>query len=143
MKLQDLIPNVVYDNDQYEFKNVFYKYRLATDIDDKYLQVYSISDGESLEKISYELYNDTVYFWTIIIINNIFDPIFDLPLPEDAIQATARDKSTIDGVLDLNLYSTNYDDLTTENDNKREVKVVKPEYLSQFLTEMVRQSVNT
>lgn len=142
MKIQDIIPDVEYDGGQYKFKNVFYKYNLATDIEDKYLQVYQITDGQALEDISYELYDDPVYFWTIIIINNILDPIFDLPLPEESIQEIARDQSTTNGVLDIAEYSTNYDTMTAENDAKRNIKVIKPDYLSAFLTEMIRQSVN-
>lgn len=143
MKIQDLVPDVTYDNGQYKFKNIFYKYNLATDIDEQYLQVYKISDGETLEDISNELYNDPVYFWTIIIVNNFQDPIFDLPLPEEAIQEIGQDMSTTNGVLDPAEYATNYDTLTEENDAKRDIKVIKPDYLSAFLTEMVRQSVNT
>jgi len=142
MKLQELIPNVEYGDSQYLFKNIFYKYNLDTPIDEKYLKVYSIADGETLEGISYELYDDTIYFWTIIIINGIFDPIFDLPLPEEAIQQIARENSTINGILDIALYSTNYDILTDENDAKRNIKVIKPGYLGQFLTQIIKQSVN-
>jgi hypothetical protein len=142
MKIQDLIPNVEYGSGQYTFKNIFYKYNLNTPIDEKYLKVYSMADGETLEGISYALYDDTIYFWTIMIVNGIFDPIFDLPLPEEAIQQIAREKSTINGILNISLYSTNYDILTDENDVKRNIKVIKPGYLGQFLTEIIRQSVN-
>lgn len=142
MKIQELIPSVLYDNDQYKFLNIFYKYNLKTDIGDKYLQVYKIIDGQTLEDISYIMYDDPIYYWTIIIINNIHDPIFDLPLPEDSIQEVARDMSLVNNVLDLGLYSTNYDTLSAENDAKRNIKVIKPAYLSQFLTNMIRESVN-
>lgn len=142
MKIQELIPNVTYSN-AYIFKNIFIKYNLATDIEDKYLQVYSISDGETLEDISYQIYGDTVYFWTIIIVNNFFDPIFDLPLPEDSIQEIARDLATDDsGNIDQTEYSTQYDTLTDANDVKRDIKVIKREYLSAFLTKITRESVN-
>jgi hypothetical protein len=143
MKLQDLIPNVTYSN-KYVFKDIFYKYHLATDIEDKYLQVYRISDGETLEDISYQIYNDPIYFWTIIIVNDLYDPIFDLPLPEDSIQEIARDLATgDDGEIDDAVYITKYDELTESNDAKREIKVIKREYLSEFLTKMIRQSVNS
>jgi len=142
MKIQDVLPNVIVDNGQYQFKNIFYKYNLVEDLEDKYLQVYNISDGQMLEDISYEMYDDPIYYWTIIIVNNITDPIFDLPLPEESIQEIARDQSYVNGSLDLNLYSTNYDTMSTENDTKRNIKVIKREYLSQFLTEIIKRSVN-
>ena len=142
MKITEIIPDVEYGNGQYKFKNLFYKYHLATAIEEKYLQVYKITDGETLEDISNELYGDPEHFWTIIIVNDMLDPIFDLPLPEESIQEIARDMSEVDGVVDDTLYATNYDTLTEENDQKRNIKVIRPAFLSSFLTEMIRQSVN-
>ena len=142
MKLTALIPNVEYDNGQYMFKNIFHKFILTEPIQEKYLQVYSISDGESLEDISYAVYGDPVYFWTIMIVNNLLDPIFDLPLAESAIQEMARDLSYVDGELDMNSYVSNYDILVSQNDQKRQINVIKREYLNKFLTEMIRSSEN-
>lgn len=143
MKIQDIIPNIEYDNSQYKFNNIFFKYNLKTPIEEKYLQVYSISDGESLEDISYQMYGDPVYFWTIIIINDMSDPLFDIPLPEDTLQEIARDMSTDGtGQLDFVEYSSQYDTLTASNDEKRNIKVIKSDYLNQFLTEMIKESVN-
>lgn len=142
MKLQEIIPNVIYDNGEYKFKNIFYKYVLTEPIEDKYLSVYRLSDDETLEDVSYEMYGDPIYFWTIIIINNLSDPIFDIAISEDAIQRMARYKSTVDGELDMDLYIQNYDELSTENDTKRELKVIKTEYLNKFLTEVIRSTEN-
>jgi hypothetical protein len=144
MKIQEIIPNITYAGGEYRFLNIFHKYNLATPIEDRYLQVYSMSDGESLEDVSFEMYGDTQYFWTIIIVNDFNDPIFDLALPEDTIQEIARDLATdVDGNLDLSEYSTQYDLLTDQNDAKKSIKVIKNEYLSSFLTQIIRESVNT
>ena len=137
MHLPDLIPNVIIDN-EYTFKNIFFKFNLKELIDEKYLQVYNIKDGDLLETISYKVYGDTRYFWTIMIVNNITDPIFDIAIPDDAIQRMARDKASLSGVIDYTLYSQIYDELSEENDLKREIKIIKPDYLGSFLTEISR-----
>jgi len=66
MNIQELIPDVLYDNGVYKFKNIFWKYILNTPIEEKFLQIYRLSDGQSLEDVSNELYNDTIFFWTIM-----------------------------------------------------------------------------
>jgi len=139
MDITEIIPDVEYDSGAYKFKNIFFKYFLDTEIEDKYLQVYRLSDGETLEDVSYNLYGDTSYFWTILIVNGFNDPIFDIALSENAIQATAKDISMVDGVLDEGLYFTNYDFLTEQNDSKRSIKVIKNDYLNKFLTQLIRQ----
>ena len=138
MNITEIIPDIEYSNSQYKFKNVFYKYFLRTPIEEKYLQVYRLSDNESLEDVSYNMYGDTSYFWTIMIVNNFVDPIFDIALSESAIQEMAKDLSKIDGVLDSALYFSTYEELSEQNDAKRTIKVVKTEYLNKFLTELIR-----
>lgn len=139
MKFFELLPRITYDS-QYDIRNLFYKYYFPNDIDPIYLTTYRISDGESLESISHELYEDSSLWWLLAILNDIRDVIFDLPLDEDAIQEMAKDLSTINLVLDLSLYSTNYDTLTDENNDKRVIRVVRPEFIQKILTEIVRQT---
>lgn len=137
MNFTDLIPNVTIDN-KYVFQNIFFKPNLNTDLDDKYLQIYKISDGELIEHISYNVYGDTRYTWVIMVVNNFTDPIFDLALPDDAIMRRAQDEATIGGTIDYEKYSILYDKLSEENDNKRNIKVIKNEYLGSFITEVIR-----
>ena len=44
-----------------------------------------ISDNENLESISYDLYENTIYHWTILFINNRADYIGDFPLSQNAL----------------------------------------------------------
>ena len=143
MKLHELTPEVIFDN-KYKMNNIFFKYNLNTVIEERYLMVYQIQDGQMLENISYEIYGDTEYFWILMIINNLNDPIFDIALPDDAIQRTAIERSrNNDGSINHALYSTNYDQLSQENDAKRNIKVIKPEYLNEFLTKIIKLSNNS
>lgn len=139
MKFFELLPTINYDN-QYSIKNLFWKYYFPDDIDPIYLTTYRISEGQCLESISYELYEDSSLWWLLAILNDIRDVIFDMPLDEEALQDMAKDLSTVDDVLDLSLYSTNYDTLTDENDDKRVIRVIKPEFIQKILTEIVRQT---
>ena len=139
MKLNEIIPTVEYDNGQYKFRNIFFKHYLKTEIEEKYLQIYRLSDGETLEDVAYNLYGNTEYFWTILIINNFTDPIFDIALSEDAIQEQARDLSMVDGVIEDSLYFQTYDQISRENDNKRNIKVIANNYLNTFITNLIRE----
>jgi len=137
MKLNDIVPTIDYGG--YKFRNIFFKYYLKTPIEDKYLQVYRLSDGESLEDVSFHVYGDTQYFWTILIVNNFTDPIFDIALSEESIQEMARDMSKVNGVLNEVLYFQNYEKLSNENDVKRNIKVISNQYLNTFITNLIRQ----
>ena len=39
-----------------------------------FYQKYFIADGETPETISHKIYNDSVYYWTILMVNNIINP---------------------------------------------------------------------
>ena len=140
MKYFTLLPKITYDNDLYSIRNLSYKYYFSENIDDKYLTTYKISDNESLESICFKLYNDTSIWWLIAILNDIRDVIFDMPLNEDSLQNLCRNISVDElGDLDVDLYATNYDLITTENDEKRTIRVVKSEFIQKILTEIIRQ----
>jgi hypothetical protein len=139
MDLFELIPIIEYGGTT-EVRNIFYKYYLATQIDEKFLFSYRISQRESLESIAYDQYNDTSLWWILAIINDIRDPLFELPVSESVIQAAARDQATIDDVLDVELYAEVYDDLDEENNQKRVIKIVKPEFMSAVLAEIIRDA---
>jgi hypothetical protein len=139
MDLFELVPKIEYNN-THEVRNIFYKYYLKTAIDEKFLFSYRVSQNESLESIAYDQYSDSSLWWIIAIINDIRDPLFELPLSESVIQNAARDQATIDGELDVELYVEIYDDLDEENDNKRVIKVVKPEFMSTVLAEIIKDA---
>lgn len=139
MKYFDLLPKVLYDNDLFSIRNLFYKFNFVEDIPIEYLYNYTIKDGESLETISFMEYNDPSLWWLLAIINDMRDIIFDMPLDSISLKKIATDQSTIDNVLDLNLFSTNYDILEAENDNKRIIKILKNKYLSDVLINIIRE----
>jgi hypothetical protein len=65
--------------------------------------------------------------------------IWDLPVPDDVLQTIAK-QMTIDteGFLDLGVYGTNYDDLQSENDDKRKIKILKSDFVNEFLSDVLK-----
>jgi hypothetical protein len=139
MEYFDLLPKIKYSTEEFDIRNLFYKFDFIQTIPSKYLYSYRIADGENLETIAFEIYNDPVLWWLLAIINNITDVVFELPLSSEILQKIARDQSTIDDVLDMELFSTNYDILEIENDQKRLIKVLKPQYLKEVIVNLIRE----
>jgi len=139
MEYFDLLPKIAYSTEEFNIRNLFYKFDFIQTIPSKYLYSYRMTDGENLETIAFKVYDDPVLWWLLAIINNITDIIFELPLTSEILQKIAIDQSTIDGVFDIELFSDNYDILEQENDQKRLIKVLKPQYLKEVIVNLVRE----
>ena len=137
MKFFKLLPKINYE--EYKIRNLFYKFYFLIDIPNKYLYQYIIKDNENLESISFDIYNDSAYWWLLAIINDIRDIIFDLPLDVITLQKIATSESSPEGVLDLNLFSIAYDILEIENDLKRNIKILKPEFLNTVIGNIIKE----
>lgn len=135
-----LLPKINYDVKNYTIRNLFQKFDFTEAISDKYLYNYTLKDEENLETVSFDIYQDPIYWWLLAIINDISDVIFDLPLSTEILQRIARDQSMVNDVLDLELFSINYDILEKENDKKRTIKVLKPQYLNEVIVNIIRKS---
>lgn len=79
-------------DDKYIVPDYFSKdiavYNIVTDML-PYLETYSISNGDKLERISYELYGTTDY-WDILLMINERDPLFDMPFKYDIVEETVE-----------------------------------------------------
>lgn len=112
---------------------------------------YEMTDGERIENVSYNFYGSTQYHWVLIFINGIKDPLNDLPQRDYIIrQACADIYGNLDGVhhyensnrpgeiidaFSSNAYPiTNIEFMTAENEKKRRIKILRPEYLSKFVS---------
>lgn len=104
-------------------------------IEDKgdFFYEYKIEGSKNVDTISYEIYEDPSFYWLIIMINNIQDVFFDLPLSENELRLIAKEKVEQDGVGMDKFYSY-YKELEEENNEKRIILAVRPEYLNRFLT---------
>lgn len=111
---------------------------------------YDVLDGETPEIVADRFYNNPTYHWVILHINDILDPRFDWPLSSASLVSYAQGKYS-------NIYATHhYEDsngyivesdtsgatpvsnFTYEdrlNDEKRRIKILKPQYVSTVVSE--------
>ncbi|GAH03022.1 unnamed protein product [marine sediment metagenome] len=134
MKYFELLPIIPHGD--FQVRNIFNKYILDEPIEDKFLFTKIMQEQDTLESIAFGEYGDSELYWTLVIINDIRDMIYDLPVPDNVLQTIAK-QMTIDqeGFLDLGVYGTNYDALQAENDDKRKIKVLKADFINEFLSD--------
>lgn len=137
MRYFELLPKLQYGD--LTIRNIFNKYILDNPLEDRYLYTKTLREHETLESVAYDEYSDPELWWVLVIINDIRDVIFDLPVPDEALQAIAR-QMTLDseGSLDLAVYGANYDDLQSENNDKRAIKVLKADFVNAFLADALK-----
>lgn len=137
MKYFRLLPIIAHGD--FQVRNIFNKYILDDPIEDKYLFTKTMQENETLESVANDEYGDSELFWVLVILNDIRDMIFDMPLPDDVLQTIAK-QMTMDseGFLDLVVYGTNYDALQDENDQKRYIKVLKADFINEFLSDALK-----
>lgn len=112
---------------------------------------YDMADGEKIENVAYNFYGSTQYHWVLIFINGIKNPLNDLPQKDYVIRAACADiYGNIDGLhhyeninrpgeivdfLANDSYPvTNIEHMLAENEKKRRIKILRPEYLSKFVS---------
>jgi len=107
---------------------------------------YIVSDGETIESLSYDFYGDVKYNWVIMLMNDIIDPFYDWPLNQDEMRNFIDQKygvgndsqthhwqlngrvvpaSTLNAVSITNLA---YEELL--NEEKRKVKILNEVWIS-------------
>ena len=124
---------------------------------------YSIRSGETPEEIADKLYNDPELHWIILMVNNITDRYHQWPLNENQFQAYINDKyDNIDAVhhyettqtscdttlkIDVGTVNTDYPSATAitnyeyevaREDEKRQIRLLDPRYIDQFIEEVER-----
>lgn len=112
--------------------------------------IYIAKDGETPEIISHKKYKSTQYHWVIMLLNEKFDPWRDFPQSDANLIKMAKEK-----YLDINSvhhYEDGFGNWVDEftsgktpitnieyerqlNEQKREVKILRPELLAEFVTQ--------
>ena len=90
-----------------------------------------------MDVISYSIYGDASYYWTIILINNIQDTFFDLPLSQEELRLHVIKKMELDGIPEDEIsdrYYQYYIQAEEENNLKRNILVVRPEFINTFVS---------
>lgn len=133
-RLFDNLSDIEYviNNKKYIIKNIFNIDKIYKNIkkfdNPKYYFFYTISDGEKWESIAYKVYNDINSFWILILLNGIEDVYYDFILTyEELVKATLfKDEQNMSS-------QSSFDEAMDINDTKRQIKVLKPEYLQEFI----------
>ena len=82
------------DEKVYQLTNICESYALKRlNIDKTYLyQDYFVQADSTPESISNDIYKTVKYWWVIMIVNNIVNPFYDLPLSHDLIVGYCTDR---------------------------------------------------
>jgi len=115
-------------------------------------ELYRLSEGEKPEDVAYRLYGDVSYYWIILLMNDISDPLNEWFRSDDEMELFLIGKY-MDEVNSVHHYEdpegyviNDYVDITTItisnrqyeeslNDDIREIKILRPNYLLQLINE--------
>lgn len=118
---------------------------------------YNIADWESPESISYTLYGNPKYHWVVLMINKMFDRYYDWPLSERTLIKYTEDKYddsygihhyeipqssgntsvniTVESDVPNATAISNLEHERKLNDDRKAIKLLKPEYVTTFVNE--------
>ena len=129
------------------------------------LDDYDVQEGDKPEDVAFKAYGDAKYFFVVCLVNNIVNRFYDWPLDEYNFQQFVADKyenpnaahhyektqssgkqsgsgpSDYDHKIEVNSTETgaemvsNIDYERREQDKKRTIKMLEPQYLNAFVTE--------
>lgn len=132
-------------------------------VDETYVfQRHQVASGARPESIAYELYQQAQYHWTILVINDMVNPYLDWPMSDEEVELYTRKKYNNDvyglhhfywlhngkwlDEVDEAHYRALYPDLpedvipvtnlqyeTDTNLEKRQILVINPRYINQFI----------
>lgn len=133
-----------YEGETYNIKNIFLKIgfiNLYKQQNPEFFDKYFIKENDRPETIAYRYYGNQDLWWLIIILNDIKDPFFDWCLSSTELEEWSKYEAILEAGSD------NYSeirrseilsDMKIENDKKREIYLLKPEYVNNLLVQLAR-----
>lgn len=137
-------------------KNITFRVAISKALKEEYgaYDEYDVLDGETPEIVSDRIYGNSTYHWVILHFNDIIDPRFEWPLSSYNLLQYCTAKYTnindihhyedIDGNIVFEGSSggpvgsfpvTNFDYESSLNEQKRRIKILKPQYLNDIVSE--------
>lgn len=150
MKYFNQLPKIQieFENVEYTIRNIFLKIGfidLFKSENPEFFDKYFIEDNQTPELIAYKYYGNQDLWWLILILNDIKDPFFDWCLSDAELEQWSiyqaqleADSDTYDEDDRLEILTT----LKTVNENKREIYLLRPEYVNTLLVELVKNTEN-
>jgi hypothetical protein len=128
---------------------------------------YDVQEGETPETIAFKWFGDTEYHWVILMTNNITDRYYQWPLSQPQFQTHLEDKYGVGNIDSTHHYEisqtsgpttsrdnshlvevnsdasgataiTNREYEQREQDEIRQIRLLQPKYLGQFVEEFER-----
>ena len=148
------------------FRRVKIRSKIADNV--SLLDKYDVAEGEKPEDVAYKIYGDADYFWVITLVNNVVNRYYDWPLDTYNFQKYIDDKydnpdgihhyeklqssgkQTGDGpsdyshLIECNSTDTGAQSVSNreyeqrEQDKKRQIRVLSPQYLGAFEEEFTK-----
>ena len=116
-----------------------------------YFVEYFVQDGDTPESLAHQVYNDSQLHWIILYTNYMTNPYYDWPLTYFDLQKFVNkkysninathhyedaDKYEVDSTASGATAVTNFIYEETLNDAKRNIKIIKIEYVAQIIDEL-------
>jgi len=125
----DILQTINYDGNT--IIDIFKKINFNIEENSKYLIEYIMKDGDTPESISYELYETTDMWWTILLINQKFDRFFDFPLPQKQLEEYIQ-LLIDDGIIEQS-DTTEINNIRSLNNKKRQIYIIDRKFIRKFL----------
>lgn len=119
-----------YEIDNHEIIKLIRSVTIDDLVSDVHLRPYYIQDGDTPDSLAQELYGDKDFYWIIMLTGNITDPFYDWPMDQIVLRSYfswLTEKGEITGT------SGDWATLKSENDDKKEINILKPEYVEELI----------
>lgn len=149
-------PNIAYDvvgnGNSKVTRNIFRRVAVLDNVKDllAIYDKYSVNAGETPEIVADIVYGSAFYHWVILLVNDIKNPYYEWPMEYSEFERFVTEKYGDYGKYDVHHYEdadgntvlstaigatsiTNYEYETLVNEEKRLIRVLKPEYLGRFV----------
>lgn len=113
-------------------KDLFTKFDLILDYKNNIDLIlrYTVKENETIEMVSYELYESVEYWWLVALFNDIREPFNDWPLSNTQIITIAKDLYEYERKYSFNTYLTFISD---KNDSKRNIIAPKVDAIKDII----------
>jgi len=127
-------------------------FKAGVDDDRAVFTLYNIKHNERPEDVSFKFYGSQDFHWVVLLYNEIIDPYFGWYRTEDEVLALTENPHEVahylddDGLINkegLGTAVTNLDIAIKRNEDKRVIRILRPQYLKTFVDEYERELYNT
>ena len=163
----DSFPTISYDptgdKNPKTIKDILTRINIKQSIKDSgaNFEVYDIQDGDTPELVAHKEYGDSRLHWVILLFNDILNPYYDWPLSVRNFEKFVKNKYTepdashhyevaqssgittkmitVESSVVGSTSVSNYQYEATLNDKRKQIKLLKPEFVAQLSAEFNKE----